>query len=290
MRIYKVDGKEKRYSVFATIDMESRDDFYVYLNSTDNKDIFPYNKHNYFTNKIGSTIDLRNGTYEVGLVNIIYEPKFITISAGNEDYIIITSFAYSVNGDGKTMNVKYIPNSDICVNSSEQLIRTINDEYVAFLKSNDMISNDQYEIIFFNPLTNKVEFKQPIGPVGWKVIGTGFQFSGKMREVLGIKTMGNPMDMSTATYTRPIIPSQINSMFIYTDIVEPSYLGEQMVHLLDLLPLPHTTSKTGTLTIYKRVNKSVIDDISIRIGSSKNSGVPFTDEVTVNIILHFRKI
>ena len=79
-------------------------------------------------------------------------------------------------------------------------------------------------------------------------------------------------------------------MNVYTDIIEPSYFGEQTVHLLDVIPLQNVFSKNGTLTMYKRVNRRILDSISIKITDENGVSIPFTDRVQVLIVLHFRRV
>ena len=39
---------------------------------------------------------------------------------------------------------------------------------------------------------------------------------------------------------------------VYTDIIELSYLGEQKVHLLDVIPIKYVFGRNDTLTTSKR--------------------------------------
>ena len=79
-------------------------------------------------------------------------------------------------------------------------------------------------------------------------------------------------------------------LHIYTDIIEPSYLGGQTVHLLDVIPMKKSFSKTGTLTMYKQLNTTIIDSISIKITDVNGDAVSFTNHVQVTIVLHFKRI
>ena len=58
-----------------------RDSFYTYLNSKFNKDEFPNNKGTAFTNLLKPSLAHAN-KYEVGLVNIMFNPNFYVIKNG----------------------------------------------------------------------------------------------------------------------------------------------------------------------------------------------------------------
>ena len=62
-----------------------------------------------------------------------------------------------------------------------------------------------------------------------------------------------------------MFPKKLSCIYVYCAIVEPTFLGEQSLHLLDVIPMPHMPCKQGILIIYKRVNRNVIDNISILI-------------------------
>ena len=79
-------------------------------------------------------------------------------------------------------------------------------------------------------------------------------------------------------------------LHIYTDIIEPRYLGGQTIHLLDVIPMKNTFSKTGTLTMYKQVNTTLIDSISIKITDENGIAVSFTNYVHVTLVLHFKRV
>ena len=79
-------------------------------------------------------------------------------------------------------------------------------------------------------------------------------------------------------------------MHVHCDIIEASYLGGQTVHLLDIIPTEHIYSKISTLTIYKRVTKTVLDNINIRETSEDGVNILFDSDVNVVIVLQFKRV
>ena len=65
--------------------MDTRDDFYIYLNSQFNNREFPLNSTNSFTNVIKPSLTL-DGAYDVALENIIFDPDIYTIRKFDEEY------------------------------------------------------------------------------------------------------------------------------------------------------------------------------------------------------------
>ena len=70
---------------------------------------------------------------------------------------------------------------------------------------------------------------------------------------------------------------------IYTDIIDSNYLGEQNVYLLDVIPIKHIFGKNDTLTTSKRINRRIVDSISIKITDEKGIAVSFTDRVLIGV-------
>ena len=88
----------------------------------------------------------------------------------------------------------------------------------------------------------------------------------------------------------PSFPERSNLLFINADIATPSYFAGQRVNFLDVLPMPHIYSKSKINTVYKRISKTHIQDISIRITDQNGDHIKFKDDSEVFVILHFRKI
>ena len=267
--------------------METKDDFYVYLSSIFNKNDFPYNNSNSFTNSIKPTIPL-NSTYDVALENIIFDPKIPLIKKNDLDYSAHIFIKY-VKQDGSEggNGVRYFPESHIKADNISQLIDHINNDLVLFLKRNSMISKTQNVIFTLRPFSSFILFYKLIPETKYKSFSVTWGLSSKLAEVLGIQDLS--FEITPKILIPPKLPKRLDCIHLYSDIIEPSYFGDQTVHLLDIIPLPHMLCKTGTLTLFKRVNKNFLDSISIKMTDSEGSPIIFSEDVPVMIVLHFRR-
>ena len=268
--------------------MESRDVVYEYLSSKFSKFDFPSNNPNGFTNVIEPSLKL-DGTYDVALENIIFEPKINTITKFDERYIINIKVSFvTQNGGRGGFSVRYIPMIDIKADNIYQLVQYLNNDLVYFLKRQKMIKKEQKHIFRLRTFSTLVEFKELKFEENYKEVEVRWALSENFARIMGVHDptfIGKPVIVDP-----PKFPKQLNCMYIYTDIVEPTYLGDQSVHILDVIPMKHMMSKRGTLTLFKRVCKSLIDDISIKISDEDGNAVSFTEDVCINIVLHFKRV
>ena len=164
---------------------------------------------------------------------------------------------------------------------------TLNEVLYDFLKLKNVILSSQ-DFIFKHDMKNKQILSNEI-----KIVETdGFTsilkwvITENISKALGIekKFKNSPKEFSKPVY----FPIEI--LDIYTDIIEPSYLGGQTTHLLDVIPMKNIFSKTGTLTMYKYLNTSLMDSTSIKITDENSIAVSFTNHVKISIVLYFKRI
>jgi len=105
--------------------------------------------------------------------------------------------------------------------------------------------------------------------------------------------------MNPANYhsSRAILSVKDNSdfvhliLFVYTDIIIPNLVGDSYVRLLTTL---HIQSTTGyhrfNYPLYKSIEQSFIDSITIRLVTKKGEDVLFEDsDISSIVTLHFKK-
>ena len=98
-------------------------------------------------------------------------------------------------------------------------------------------------------------------------------------------------NMELVSAFAPKLPDSVPSIiYVYTDIVEPSYLGAQSVSLLDIIPRREIYSKNSTFSTFKHVSKCTIDSISTTLSDELGNPVPFAPDVNVTMVLHFKKV
>ena len=115
--------------------MDTREDFYIHLNSQFNIREFPLNSTNSFTNVIKPSLTL-DGAYDVALENIIFEPDIYTIRKFDEDYTVYISIRYTKeNGSIGGYSVRYVPMSNIKAKNVFQLVQYLNNDLLVFLNN-----------------------------------------------------------------------------------------------------------------------------------------------------------
>ena len=127
-------------------------DFYVHLYSEYNRDIFPSNTHNAFSNIVKPEIILE-GEYEVGVSNIFFQPDMFNILKNDEKYsaLIRVEFLNKHDERGSGYSVLYTPTTNLSGNTTYELIREVNKDLVAFLKYQKVIPVMQNNIISYEP-------------------------------------------------------------------------------------------------------------------------------------------
>ena len=282
--------------VFIGERMDIDEEFYIYLRSVENTGIYP-NIASSFTNVISPVKNL-SSEFEVGLQNIIFNPLFNTISSKSNEYTIKLYDEKIKAAEDVVLDVRlftYKPSVNITGNTFKDAIDSLNNDFMQYLVYKDLLDNQRGSIFAYNNSLKRVIFKNPFKnitstPSGFYLGGTSrrirWEFSEKLGDLLGLITRSNKSIEPKFFTVNKIIQPQ--SIFIYSDIVEPSTIGSQSTSILDIIPGPLMYAKNSVGTIYKNVNKKVIDDISIKLCDEKGVEVSFNENVVVTMILHFR--
>ena len=267
--------------------METRQSFYVYLNS--NEDIFNVNLKNptNFTNSIKPCLCLSDD-YEVGLVNIMFKSDFIQIKKGDVNYTIILRVKFPNVSEKnkyklKDFTIRYTPQHDIISSDISDLITKFNRDLLSFLISGKFIDKNHKDIFSFSK-------NDTFTTSNFDVKLVNFQKYEHSITITSALKVYNLIGKTKTGSIQPRLPREIHTINIYSDIVEPSYIGRQSVHILDLIPMKDIYSKTGTLTTYKPVNITSLDNISFKLTDQMGEDLPFSENVVVTAILHFRQI
>lgn len=269
--------------------MDRHQSFHVYLNNKFNLKEYPNNKNYSFTNII-SPASILSTEYEVGLVNMIFKPRFYIVKKGDEDYSIDFIIDYNDKPEQKkTLKIRYVPQKNISSKNLNQLISNLNKDLLSFFKSEDIQIENKGYIFKLSKFSQYVDFQKielskkhyPNYSITWFV-------NEKIRLLLGIYHW---MFIDTPeTSLLPLYPKETESLMVYTDIIHPVSFASNSIHLIDFIPLQNVYTKNGTLTIYKKINKSIINEISIVVKNEHGEEAPFDDDVDVTIILHFKPI
>ena len=80
----------------------------------------------------------------------------------------------------------------------------------------------------------------------------------------------------------------VDYMYLYTDIIQPSNFGSQLVNILDCFTLDNGGNKGIHNTLYKPLKNSYIDQISIIISDQNGRKINFKEDSTLTAVLHIR--
>ena len=229
--------------------METRDDIYVYLSSSFSKRDFLSSTPKTFSNVIKPSLSL-DSTHDVALKNILFQPKLNTITKFDEHYIIEIKVSFiHQNGGLSGGRVRYIPMIDIKADNILQLVQYLNNDLVHFLKRQKMISKHKKNVFRLRAFSTLVEFEELTFDEKYKKIEVTWTLCEHYARAMGVHNcifINKPIIVDP-----PKFPKQLNCMYVYSDIVEATYLGDQTVHILDIISMKHITSKRGTLTLFK---------------------------------------
>ena len=100
---------------------------------------------------------------------------------------------------------------------------------------------------------------------------------------------GDDQEMISTVSTIPINEKLgADYMYLYTDIIQPSNFGSQLVNILDCFTLDNGGNKGIHNTIYKALKNSYIDQISIIISDQNGKKINFKEDSTLTCVLHIR--
>ena len=118
-------------------------------------------------------------------------------------------------------------------------------------------------------------------------IDLDWDFSPKFGELIGyLAPTPSPI---ISHMSPPRLPNDNDIIHVYCDIVTPSMVGKQCVHMLDIIPSRGVYTKTTVMNIYKQVAPRRIESITIRTPNRKGDDIPFSPHVDVFAALHFRQ-
>ncbi len=241
--------------------------FYLTLPSNASLDVFPNNKTTGYHVKLPKTIDL-NGMWEVGLYSISYPYTWYTLSKANHIHVITEAEM------SKSISVNYG-----YYNTMEDLIEAVKDAIKIKLETKYVGVKLSY-----NARTEKVTVH----------LRNKHKFAlvGRMSQLLGF---GGEEIKLTKTTESPYIADLFNveTIYLYCDIVEPQIVGDANVRLLKSIPVHGKSgdiiSKTSANIQYVPVRTKSFESVEILLRNDAGKPVPF-ERGKVVVTLHFRQL
>ena len=305
--------------------VKESDNIYLYISSIADSKTFPENTSSNFENRILPLSLELNREYEVGLSNILFPKFFYCIRAGEPECGIgfhaqikqshLTDYEYNF--------YNYLPKKNIVSNFKHlniiSIVATINHQLMKELRGILQQSYLEYfpysEIIYYDTILEKVVMNTVIVESNEDILykDIHIDFASHIALVLGFdpdyrysvfhkkdddETSSAPpaSNSSSKPPSRKVIaphsvrPDSGNDyLYIYSDIVPPTRFGNQIVNILDAIPLPHdSTSKGVNPIMYKPLTASTIESVAIKITNQNGKPIYFENGHSVTCVLHIR--
>jgi len=239
--------------------------FYITLPSNSSMRYFPNNTLTKYTTKLHNQLQLE-GKYEVALTEIIFPFNWLPTITGNIEI----------------MNKNVTPNKIIVVRLDQKRFQTIPD---LFDSINTEIKSQSFTVEFnYNEKTNKVVLRNPNNEQ--------VRFSKHLNKIFGF----NVFLIQTSYEGNFAIPKNINdvnSLYIYSDIIEYQYVGDTYAPLLRVIAVENNLHFGDNVDViynsphYVPLMRNLLDTIEIDIRNDSGDPIYFNGG-KVMIKLHFR--
>lgn len=285
-------------------------EFFVTLLSNSSMNFFPDNKTSSFTVQLAEKITL-NESWSVGVAEIHYNYNFFNVTPNNNTVKVTITNEMDKERSMKNVTspeagVKKIPyrSSSTKPNSSDSATQTniikITPGY--YVSSMDLVNIVNSEIkqrfgLFTGDIISidKINNRTQVNKKNSHFALDSISFEARLAMQLGFEPDENILDYNLSPHIGNIIFGVPDQMLIYTDIIEPTYIGHEKAYVLKIVNTNTQSYKFGD-TCYKeyshihymRVQKREFESISVDIRDYTGAFLPFQHGV-LTIKLHFKK-
>ena len=278
-------------------------DHIVYLTSSGNLDIFPNNNPGRFINRLSNPIILDNNiNYEVGLISILYPDQYYGILAGVDSFDMEVSTQQKGKKDADRLTIQL--KQHILAGNLENTVKIVNDTLMQMMEAHyhgifhALFPKDE-KILKWNDVEKRVEISRkgehPSVKLPHYIEKISVEFKQRLAPILGFRKQAlytiYDINQPREIYQSPLPPSPkcgVDYIYMYADIIQPSNFGGQLVNILDCFTLQNGGNKGIHNSVYKTLNTSFIDQISIDIRDQKGRRIYFVDDSTLTCALHIR--
>lgn len=252
------------------------DDFFITLISNSSLNYYPNNSTSNFTVQLPKKIEL-NDEWRVGLAEIHYNYNFFNITENNNNFII-TEISHHTQFTKHGIKTGFYSDVDDIL----QLIQQETEK-----KFGKWIEYDIWKKQIIITKTDEIKSLMEKGS-DFKI-----EFEGRLAMQLGFPPNTNVLDYTTPPYTCCInfgIPDQI---FIYSDIIEPQFIGDKAVQVLRIVNNKYNEYGASIFTEFKDIQyvnlmKKQFESINIILRDTSGSLYPFLHGIST-VKLHFKR-
>lgn len=274
------------------------DEFFVTLLSNSSMQFFPDNKTSSFTVQLAEKITL-NGSWSVGLAEIHYNYNFFNVTSNNNSVVAVKKklelsekSEYS-SDDMCSTSGYHRPVSDFIRTvkitpgyyaSVSDLIDTVNTE----MKNHDLVTMPFISI-------DKINNRSVVKKESVRKSIESISFEGRLAMQLGFEPDENILNQTISPHIGNTFFGVPDQMLIYTDIIEPTFIGHEKAYVMKIVNTNVHTYKFGDICYreythihYMRVQKREFESVSVDIRDYTGAFIPFQHGV-LTIKLHFKK-
>ena len=276
----------------------------IYLSSTGSIDTYPQNTPSKFTNRLARPIILDPKIeYEIGLVSILYPNEYYAILRHQFGNTI--SFITKQKGIERENVFRYTIKNNILAGKFKDIIHAINEEIKLRLK---VYYDNVYSKLFPNDAVfkwdkseQKVEIHCNKSPKDDdddddddEIEYVNIHLETNIARILGFRSdthypfYGENISENIKSYIPPNKRFGVDYIYLYTDIIQPTNFSGQLVNILDCFTLDNGGNKGIHNTLYKQLNTSYIDQISIIVTNQNGGKIHFREDSIVTCVLHIR--
>ena len=279
-------------------------DHIIYLTSSGSRDLFQENNPAKFINKLSSPIILDSNTeYEVGLISILYPDQYYAVVANDPAYNIEIIAVKDMGVRVQSELVMKIP-KNILAGDIKTIIEIINELFLGYVQS---FSRSYFPYLFsenegvfrWNEDERNIEIIRKHGDLreiaAGRFVDISLRFKSGLATIFGFKNdhLYNIYNVHgiVENHKSSFPPSPrcgVDYIYLYTDVIQPTNFGGQLVNILDCFTLQNGGNKGIHNCIYKPLNTSFIDQISIFITDQKGRSIQFAEGSTLTCALHIR--
>lgn len=281
--------------------MFPKSEHYVYASSLGSSTAYPNNTVGKYTNRLNPSLKL-DGRWEIGCVQLIVPTDICTITKADKLFEI--SIAIHSYGREPDKAFHYKPTVDLYPNDYREAIIYLEINFRSYLISEKAISpetecmfwySEKDKCVQFDP-TFKQCFEHNIPKDSENIdLFVALSFATHVAMLLGLpsKRMYDANDLGKKNYLykyMPVLYSNVQQLYVYSDLIETSHVGDMQSEILDVMPLKGSFHKTNCPVIYKPLKNSLIESVSIVILDQNGNTIPFKDGGSTTCILHIRKV
>lgn len=202
-------------------------EFFVTLLSNSSMSIFAANKTSSFTVHLPEKITL-NGSWSVGVAEIHYNYNFFNVNPHNNTVKIVKKI--SDNSENALKPLHEIRITPGYYNSVSDLIEAVNSQ----LKANRYIANAygmvNNNFISLDKMSNRTVVNKEWIPQELESIS----FGGRLALQLGFEPYENVLNYEMSPHVGNTFFGIPDQMMVYTDIIEPTYIGHEKAYVLKI--------------------------------------------------------